>query len=182
MSIFSFQSLLLLNYLLKNASENVVLKTREHLLDDLRSLATYSCFDERGRDQGEQIRLKAKEIIDFIQLDDESLMKERRKEKEESRKYIGFSNEGQFGRKKHFGGDSLYLHSPTGLKLLDGERRGREQETITVQPPAAAVAAPDHPIRPRTHQSSTGQIGKKFVRGRLNDSVRQVRFTATFDC
>jgi len=87
MSIFSFQSLLLLNYLLKNASENVVLKTREHLLDDLRSLATYSCFDERGRDQGEQIRLKAKEIIDFIQLDDESLKK--RKKERKKRKKVG---------------------------------------------------------------------------------------------
>lgn len=162
-----------------------MLKTREHLLDDLRSFENYNCIDERGRDQGEQIRLKVKEIIRFIQLDDNSLVEERKKEKQENKKFIGISNESEFGRKKHFGGNAFYLHSPTGYfqELIDDEKTCGEQETDMVQPPAAAaITASDHQIRPRTHQSSTGQIGRKFLRNRLNDSVRQVRFTATFYC
>ena len=45
------QSLLLLNYLVKNGSERVVTSAREHLYD-LRGLETYSFHDEHGRDQG----------------------------------------------------------------------------------------------------------------------------------
>ena len=46
-----FQSLLLLNYLIKNGSERVVTSAREHLYD-LRQLETYSFHEENGRDQG----------------------------------------------------------------------------------------------------------------------------------
>lgn len=48
---FSFQSLLLLGYLVKNGSERVVTSAREHIYD-LRSLENYSHIDELGRDQG----------------------------------------------------------------------------------------------------------------------------------
>jgi hypothetical protein len=46
-----FQSLLLLNYLLRNGSERVVTSTREHMYD-LRQLEDYVSTDEFGRDQG----------------------------------------------------------------------------------------------------------------------------------
>ena len=46
-----FQSLLLLNYLVRNGSERVVTGAREHLYD-LRALENYTFTDENGKDQG----------------------------------------------------------------------------------------------------------------------------------
>ena len=45
------QSLLLLNYLVKNGSERTVTGAREHLYD-LRALENYTFTDEQGKDQG----------------------------------------------------------------------------------------------------------------------------------
>ena len=49
--VFILQSLLLLNYLVKNGSERVVTSSREHLFD-LRQLESYTFTDEYGKDQG----------------------------------------------------------------------------------------------------------------------------------
>lgn len=85
------QSLLLLNYLVKNGSERVVTSTREHLYD-LRGLENYTCVDEQGKDQGVNIRHKVKEMIDFIQ-DDDKLREERKKAKKNKDKYVGVSSD-----------------------------------------------------------------------------------------
>ena len=91
MKWFRPQSLLLLNYLLKNGSERVVSSSREHLYD-LRGLENYTCADEQGKDQGINIRHKVKEMIDFIQ-DDDKLREERKKAKKNKDKYVGMSND-----------------------------------------------------------------------------------------
>ena len=52
---FGFQSLLLLNYLVKNGSERVVTSSREHIYD-LKGLENYVFVDEFGKDQGINIR------------------------------------------------------------------------------------------------------------------------------
>lgn len=53
------QSLLLLNYLVRNGSERVVTSSREHVYD-LRSLENYTFVDENGKDQGINVRHKVK--------------------------------------------------------------------------------------------------------------------------
>lgn len=55
--LFSFQSLLLLSYLILNGSERVVTSAREHLYD-LKSLESYTCTDEFNRDQGNNGKMK----------------------------------------------------------------------------------------------------------------------------
>lgn len=82
-----FQSLLLLNYLIRNGSERVVTSSREHIYD-LRSLENYSHHDENGKDQGVNIRHKVRDLIDFIQ-DDDKLREERKKAKKNKDKYVG---------------------------------------------------------------------------------------------
>ncbi|XP_022255934.1 clathrin interactor 1-like [Limulus polyphemus] len=47
----TYKSLLLLTYLMKNGSERVVTSTRDHIYD-LRSLESFHCVDECGKDQG----------------------------------------------------------------------------------------------------------------------------------
>merc|ERR1712127_858552 len=64
----TYKSLTLLNHLLKNGSEKVVTSSREHMYD-LKSLESFHYVDEKGKDQGINIRVKVKEMIEFIQDD-----------------------------------------------------------------------------------------------------------------
>ena len=55
---------------------------REHLYD-LRGLENYTCVDEQGKDQGVNIRHKVKEMVDFIQDDEEDEATRRKEESQE---------------------------------------------------------------------------------------------------
>lgn len=93
-----FQSLLVLQYLIKNGSERVVTSAREHIYD-LRSLENYTYIDDVGKDQGVNIRHKVKDLIDFVQ-DDDRLREERKKAKKNKDKFVGMSSDmlgGRFG-------------------------------------------------------------------------------------
>lgn len=87
----TYKSLLLLAYLVRNGSEKCVTSCREHLYD-LRGLESYTFTDELGKDQGLNVRTKAKELVDFIQ-DDERLREDRKKAKKNRDKYIGMSGD-----------------------------------------------------------------------------------------
>ncbi|XP_067313573.1 clathrin interactor 1a [Pseudorasbora parva] len=90
-----YKSLLLLAYLIRNGSERVVTSAREHLYD-LRSIESYHCVDENGKDQGINVRQKVKEMIEFVQ-DDDRLREERKKAKKNRDKYIGVSSDSMSG-------------------------------------------------------------------------------------
>lgn len=98
------QSLLLLNYLVRNGSERVVTSSREHIYD-LRSLENYTFTDEGGKDQGINVRHKVRELIDFIQ-DDDRLREERKKAKKNKDKYIGMSSDAMGMRSGGYSGYS----------------------------------------------------------------------------
>ncbi|MFH4979137.1 hypothetical protein AB6A40_005846 [Gnathostoma spinigerum] len=86
-----YKSLTLLNYLLKHGAERVIPNAREHLFE-LRNLESYK-YIERGKDQGINVRHRAKLLCELIQ-DDDLLREERRKIKNEGKeKYQGFSKE-----------------------------------------------------------------------------------------
>ncbi|XP_021176826.2 clathrin interactor 1a isoform X2 [Fundulus heteroclitus] len=86
-----YKSLLLLAHLIRNGSERVVTSAREHLYD-LRSLESYHCVDENGKDQGINVRQKVKELVEFVQ-DDDRLREERKKAKKNKDKFIGVSSD-----------------------------------------------------------------------------------------
>ena len=86
-----YKSLLLLSYLVNNGSERVVTSAREHIYD-LRRLENYTFVDELGKDQGINVRHKAKLLIELIQ-DDEKIRQERKKAKQYKDKFIGVSND-----------------------------------------------------------------------------------------
>lgn len=110
----TYKSLILLNHLIKNGSEKVVTSSREHMYD-LKSLENFSYHDEKGKDQGINIRVKVKEIIEFIQ-DDDRLREERQKAKKNRDKYVGIDS---FSRSSNFsssfsGGINDYSRSGFG--------------------------------------------------------------------
>lgn len=129
----TYKGLLLLNYLVRNGSERVVTSSREHIYD-LRSLENYTFVDENCKDQGINVRHKARELIDFIQ-DDDRLRDERKKAKKNKDKYIGVSSEGGMGgsggRYRGSFNDSswrkwicfYYYYSITCVRLKLGERK-----------------------------------------------------------
>ena len=59
---------------MRNGSERVVNSVREHYYD-IEPLETYECIDEKGKDQGVNVRQKSKEIRELI-MDDDLLREE----------------------------------------------------------------------------------------------------------
>lgn len=88
----TYKSLVVLNYLIKNGAERVVTSAREHVYD-LKSLENYSYVDETGKDNGQNVRIRVKQLIEFIQ-DDDALREERKKAKKNRDKYVGVSSDG----------------------------------------------------------------------------------------
>ena len=78
-----------LHYLVRNGSERVVNSVREHYYD-IEPLETYEFIDEKGKDQGINVRQKSKEIRDLI-MDDDLLREERKKASATKNKFVGLS-------------------------------------------------------------------------------------------
>lgn len=93
----TYKSLVVLNYLIKNGAERVVTSAREHIYD-LKSLENYSYTDEMGKDCGANVRIRVKQLIEFIQ-DDDILRDERKKAKKNRDKYIGVASDGSTSSK-----------------------------------------------------------------------------------
>lgn len=88
----TYKGLVVLNYLIKNGAERVVTSAREHIYD-LKSLENYSYVDEMGKDCGVNVRIRVKQLIEFIQ-DDDVLREERKKAKKNRDKYVGVASDG----------------------------------------------------------------------------------------
>lgn len=88
----TYKSLVVLNYLIKNGAERVVTSAREHVYD-LKTLENYAYIDETGKDCGLNVRIRVKQLIEFIQ-DDDALREERKKAKKNRDKYVGVSSDG----------------------------------------------------------------------------------------
>ncbi|PCH34631.1 ENTH-domain-containing protein [Wolfiporia cocos MD-104 SS10] len=71
-----FKSLTVLDYLLHAGSENVVLYFRDNIYV-IKTLKEFQYIDEEGRDQGANVRQKAKDITNLLQ--DEALLRQQRR-------------------------------------------------------------------------------------------------------
>lgn len=88
----TYKSLVVLNYLVKNGAERAVTSAREHIYD-LKGLESYAYVDENGKDCGVNVRIRVKQLIEFIQNDD-ALRDERKKAKKNRDKYVGVASDG----------------------------------------------------------------------------------------
>jgi len=87
-----YKSLLVIDYALKNGSPEVVEYCRQHIIE-IQTLQRYQHIDEENRDQGLNVRERAKLILELI--NDEKKLKEERKRAYACRdKYVGVSNDG----------------------------------------------------------------------------------------
>ncbi|KAJ9110436.1 hypothetical protein QFC19_001562 [Naganishia cerealis] len=100
------QALTLLEYLVKNGSERVVDDARSHV-STIKMLRSFHYIDEKGKDQGINVRNRAKELADLLG-DIERIRQERRKAKQNRNKYSGVAggsgNMGDYGSSLRSGG------------------------------------------------------------------------------
>ncbi|GBB85622.1 hypothetical protein RclHR1_01210030 [Rhizophagus clarus] len=104
-----YKALQLLEYLVKHGSERVVDDARAHM-GTIKVLKNFSYFDEKGKDQGLNIRNRSKELAELLN-DIEKIRQERKKAKANRTKFTGVSSDslGYGGFSGSFnGGSSRY--------------------------------------------------------------------------
>ncbi|KIK27546.1 hypothetical protein PISMIDRAFT_188999 [Pisolithus microcarpus 441] len=112
-----YKALQLLEYLVKHGSERVVDDARSHI-STLKMLRNFHYIDEKGKDQGLNVRNRARELVEFLS-DVETIRTERRKAKINRHKYTGTGNDplsftsggsryGGFGNDNFVGGTGGY--------------------------------------------------------------------------
>ncbi|KAJ1865282.1 Epsin-3, clathrin recruitment and traffic between the Golgi and endosome [Coemansia sp. RSA 2703] len=84
-----YKALQLLEFLVKNGSENVVDEVRGHITI-VKMLKNFHHIDANGKDQGINVRHRSKELVDLVQ-NSELLREERKKAKDNRGKYSGFA-------------------------------------------------------------------------------------------
>ena len=105
------QSLTLLEYLVKHGAERVVDDARSHL-STIKILRNFHYIDEKGKDQGINVRNRSKELSELLS-DVDRIRQERRKARQNKNKYQGVGN-GDFvpgsgaGRYGGFSSDQYY--------------------------------------------------------------------------
>eukprot|EP01112_Ceratiomyxa_fruticulosa_P016070 TRINITY_DN4821_c0_g1_i1.p1 TRINITY_DN4821_c0_g1~~TRINITY_DN4821_c0_g1_i1.p1 ORF type:complete len:673 (-),score=199.52 TRINITY_DN4821_c0_g1_i1:196-2214(-) len=91
-----YKSLLLLDYLIRNGSEQVIRECRNHIIE-IQTLNEFTHIDpETQKDTGLSVRERAKQIIELIH-DDRRIKQEREKAAANRDKYVGIGSEGDGG-------------------------------------------------------------------------------------
>ncbi|KAJ9079693.1 Epsin-3, clathrin recruitment and traffic between the Golgi and endosome [Entomophthora muscae] len=104
-----YKALTLLEYLVKNGSEKVVDFARSNL-SLIKVLRNFHCIDEKGKDQGINVKNRAKEIVELLSST-ERIKEERKKAKSNRTKYVGIgSDPSGFG--SSFSGNSSSSFGP----------------------------------------------------------------------
>lgn len=125
----TYKSLMVLNYLVRNGAERAVTSAREHIYD-LKGLENYTYIDENGKDCGINIRVRVKQLIEFIQ-NDEALREERKKAKKTRDKYVGVSSHGNtsMGFSKSFSDFNRYDDEFTPKNTFQDNNSNSELES-----------------------------------------------------
>ena len=90
-----YKALQLLEYLIKHGSERVIDDARSHLTL-LKMLRQFHFIDQNGKDQGVNVRHRAKELAELLG-DVERIRSERKKARSNKSKYTGVEGGGGFG-------------------------------------------------------------------------------------
>ncbi|EMG51050.1 Epsin, putative [Candida maltosa Xu316] len=97
-----YKSLQLLEYLLKNGSERIIDDVRANL-SLIQMLKSFHYIDSKGRDQGINVRNKSKNLIAFLN-DDNLIRTERKKARQNAKKFGGVSSAAYGGASSVGGG------------------------------------------------------------------------------
>ncbi|GAA28512.2 clathrin interactor 1 [Clonorchis sinensis] len=165
-----YKSLVLLDFLLKNGSENVAAGAREHIYD-IRTLESFQFIDDNGKDQGINVRIKVQEVINLIQ-DSDKLKAERAKAKGNRNLYIGYGGSNGSGwSNSHFPTRNTFDTSSYSRRCDENdfddydEVRPKYSDRMADLPPATQPA--------RLGKFEDWQVGRE--RGVVDDVVEQIK-------
>ncbi|GAA5982844.1 hypothetical protein JCM11641_004646 [Rhodosporidiobolus odoratus] len=119
-----YKGLVLLEYLVKNGSERVIDDARSHL-SLIRVLRNFHYIDENGKDQGINVRNRAKEVGELLS-DLDRVRMERRKAKANRNKYTGVGNDGYGGGGPSFTSASGSRYGGFGSDSFNSGGGGRD--------------------------------------------------------
>ncbi|CCG84446.1 protein of unknown function [Taphrina deformans PYCC 5710] len=134
-----YKALQLLEYLVKNGSERVIDDARSHI-STIKMLRNFHYIDEKMKDQGINVRNRAKELSELLQ-DSEQIRAERRKAKTNTKKFGAVSSESAFttggasggfgGSGKKYGGFSSDDYGSSSAGAIYGDGGGFTSNTST---------------------------------------------------
>jgi len=164
-----YKSLLLLDYLLKNGSDQVLRETRVHLIE-IQTLTQFQHIDEHDKDQGVNVRERAKQVVELLH-DDNRLKTEREKAFKNRDKYddsieggVGASyksyNSGSYGQNNYNYGNQNYDDYSTKPPENYNEYSGNIDEEVNDPAPVVSkYASPNGPSgnRPRAPSDPANQ-------------------------
>ncbi|KAI5842791.1 hypothetical protein BZA05DRAFT_477438 [Tricharina praecox] len=104
-----YKALQLLEFLIKNGAEQVIDDARSHL-STIKMLRQFYFIDQAGKDQGVNVRNRAKELADLLS-DVDKIRAERKKARQTKSKYIGVEGGGAGGFSTNMGGMSSNRNS-----------------------------------------------------------------------
>ncbi|PWN30423.1 ENTH-domain-containing protein [Jaminaea rosea] len=179
-----YKSLQLLEYITKHGSERVVDDARAHL-GTIKILRNFHYIDEAGKDQGLNVRNRAKELADLLS-DVDRIRQERRKARSNRQKYQGVSNSdfvpgsGQ-GRYGGFSSESYHAGGVGGSSSGggggggEGARESFDEYDAGDDEDGAAASKPPPSARASTSSRRTGSApappskGKKQAEAKVAD-------------
>ncbi|GMT36043.1 hypothetical protein PFISCL1PPCAC_27340 [Pristionchus fissidentatus] len=161
-----YKSLMLLNHLLSHGSERVIASARDHQFQ-MRSLEHYKCTDEKGKDQGINIRHRVKLILELVG-DEELLRAERKKAKNDDKsKFQGFSAEDmKMGRGGGYNKDREETYDKSSYDRYDRKPSFEEEEPERARDIAREVNSFSFPSTKR--ESNSPELGFRDEKSRRN--------------
>ncbi|CAG8524678.1 10980_t:CDS:2 [Acaulospora colombiana] len=116
-----YKALQLLEYLVKHGSERVVDDARAHL-STIKMMRNFAYIDEKGKDQGINVRNRARELAELLS-DVDKIRQERKKARANRTKYTGVSSDTvEYGRSRYGGFSSdTYSYSNERTRYDDPE-------------------------------------------------------------
>ncbi|KAF7289959.1 ENTH domain-containing protein [Mycena indigotica] len=128
-----FKSLTLLDYLLHQGSENVIIYFKDNLYV-IKTLKEFQYIDEDGKDQGGNVRAKAKDITSLLQ--DESRLRNERRARASMRERMvrGAEGEGEFddaARAVDENGRRRGTYDDDMQKAIEASKQSLRQEQLT---------------------------------------------------
>jgi len=136
-----YKSLLLLEYIIKNGSEEAIREARDHIIE-IQTLSEFQHIDENNKDVGVNVRERSKIIVELLH-DEQRLKSEREKARKNAKKFI----QGMGSDTHGFGGYS-------GSYDYDRDRdRERENETTRNE-------EDEEPEEPKETKKTSSSVGR----------------------
>lgn len=178
-----YKALQLLEYIIKHGSERVVDDARSHV-STIKILRNFHYIDDAGKDQGINVRNRAKEIAELLS-DVERIRIERRKARQNKTKYQGAGNSdfvpgSGTGRYGGFGSDSFYAGGGGG-GAYGSSGSGAGQSSAQRESFEAYDAGDDEPVSSGRGSSSSRAAGRPSPSAAVKKEEQKVADLFSFD-